>query len=123
VDGGVIVLLHHPFGNQDRVLEVVAAPCHECDQHVTAQCQLAHVSAGAVGDDLTFGHAHSLLHDGALVDASVLVGTLELGELINVAAHLARKLHGMMLALDAHDDAFGVDRVHDAAAASQHHRT
>ncbi len=123
VDGGVIVLLHHLLGDQDRVLEVVAAPRHEGHQHVAAERQLAHVGARTVGDDLSLGDALPLLHDGPLVDAGVLVGALELGELIDVAAHLARKLHGMMLALDAHDDALGVDRIDDAAAACQHHRT
>ncbi len=41
VDGGVIVLLHHLLRNQDRVLEVVAAPGHEGHQHVASQRQLA----------------------------------------------------------------------------------
>ena len=121
VDGGVIVLLHHLLGDQDRVLKVVAAPRHEGHQHVTAERQLAHVGAGTVSNDLTLGNPHALLHDGPLVDTGVLVRALELGELIDVAAHLARKLHRMMLAFDAHDDALGVDRVHDAAAACQHH--
>ncbi len=46
---------------------------------------------------------------------------LNLVSCVDVAAHLARELRGMMLALDAHDDALGVDRIDDAVAASQHH--
>ena len=37
VDGGVVVLLHHLLGDQDRVLEVVAAPRHERHQHVASR--------------------------------------------------------------------------------------
>ena len=60
-------------------------------------------------------------HDRLLVDASVLVGPLELGELINVAAHFARKLSGMVLAFDADDDALRVDRIDDAVTLGQDH--
>ncbi len=52
VDGGVVVLLHHLFGDENRVLEVVAAPWHEGDEHVASQSQLAEVRARTVGDDL-----------------------------------------------------------------------
>src|ERR1700687_4804032 len=34
VDGRVIVVLHHALGHEDGVLEVVAAPRHEGDEHV-----------------------------------------------------------------------------------------
>ena len=46
---------------------------------------------------------------------------LNLISVINVRAHLARKLRGMMLALDAHDDALRVDRIHNAVALGQNH--
>ena len=52
VDRGVGVVLHQPLADDDRVLEVVAVPGHERDQHVAAQGQLALVRGGAVGDDL-----------------------------------------------------------------------
>ena len=52
VDRGVGVVLHQLFADDDRVLEVVAVPGHEADEHVAAQGQLALVRGGAVGDDL-----------------------------------------------------------------------
>ena len=61
-------------------------------------------------------------HDGLLVDAGVLVRALELGELVNVGAHLARKLAFMRRAFHAHDDALGIHRIHHARAFAQHHR-
>ena len=52
VDRGVVVVLHHPLGDEDRVLEVVAAPRHEGDEHVAAERQLALLGARAVGQHL-----------------------------------------------------------------------
>ena len=122
VQRGVVVLFHHLFGDQNRVLKVVAAPRHESDQHVASQRQLAVIGARTVGDDLSLHHALSLFDHRLLVDAGVLVRALELGELINVAAHFTRKLRGMVLAFNAHDDAVRVDRIDNAVAPSQNHR-
>src|ERR687889_158000 len=46
VDRRVVVVLHHAFGHEDRVFEVVPAPRHERDQHVPAECELAQLRAG-----------------------------------------------------------------------------
>ena len=119
VQRGVVILFHHLFGDQDRVLEVVTAPRHEGHQDVASQSQLAVIGARTVSDDLAFQYALAFFDYRLLVDASVLVGTLELRQLVNIAAHLARQLRGMMLAFDAHNDAFGVDRIDDAVAAGQ----
>src|SRR6185369_8979608 len=119
VDGGVVILLHHLFRDQDRVFEVVAAPWHESDQDVSSERQLAVVRARTVGDDLTLHNAVALLHDRTLVDTGVLVGALELRQLINIAADFTRQLHRVMLAFHAHDDALGIDRIDDAGTASQ----
>src|ERR1700733_10090096 len=121
VDGGVVILLHHLFGDKNRVLKVVAAPRHEGHEHVSPKRQLAEIRARTVSNDLSLHHALALLHDRLLVDTSVLVRALELRELINVAADLARQLHRMMLALDANDDALGVDRINDAVALGENH--
>src|SRR5208282_1932735 len=122
VNRGVVILFHHLFRNQDRVLKVVAAPRHERDQHVASESQLAKIGAWTVGNHLPLHHPLAFLHDRLLVDTGVLVRALEFGELINVAAHLARKLHRMMLALDTNNDAFGIDRIDDSVAARQHDR-
>ena len=66
-------------------------------------------------------HAVALADHRLLVDAGVLVGPLELDQRVDVRTDFARQLRGMMLAFDAHDDALGVDRVHDAVALGQHH--
>ena len=55
VDRGVAVVGDDALGDQDRVLEVVAVPGHERDQHVLAERQLAHVGRGAVGDHVALG--------------------------------------------------------------------
>src|SRR5207302_1745329 len=64
-----------------------------------------------------------LLDDGLLVDAGVLVGPLEFRELVDVAAYFARQLPRVVFALDAHDDALGINGIDDAVAARQYHST
>ncbi len=109
MDRGVVVLAHQPLADEDGVLKVVAAPGHEGHQHVASQRQLALLRARSVGDHLALDHPVALANHRLLIDAGVLVGALELDERIDVGAHLARKLRGMMLTLDAHDDALRVD--------------
>ena len=52
VDRGEDVVLDDALGDQDRVLEVVAVPRHERDEHVLAERQLADIGRGTVGDDV-----------------------------------------------------------------------
>ena len=89
VDRGEEVVLHDALGDQDRVLEVVAAPRHEGDQHVAAERQLAHVGRRAVGDDVARLDPIAHHHDRALVDAGVLVGALVLDQVVDVDAGIA----------------------------------
>src|ERR1700677_1187581 len=114
VDRGVVVLADQLFGDEDRVLEVVTAPRHEGDQNVTAEAEFALLGARTVGDDLTLDDTVTLADDRLLVDAGVLVGALELRELVDVGTNLTRELRGVVLAFDAYDNALRVDRVHDA---------
>ena len=46
VNRGEDVVLGDALGNEDRVVEVVALPGHERDEHVLAERELAHVAAG-----------------------------------------------------------------------------
>ena len=55
VDRRVVVVLHHPLGDENRVLEVVAAPRHERDEHVPAERELAELRARPVGQHLALG--------------------------------------------------------------------
>src|ERR1039458_3841703 len=116
VDRGVVVVADELLGDKDGVLEVVTAPGHEGDQDVAAEAEFTLLRAWPVGDDLALEDAVAVADDGLLVDAGVLVGALELGELIDVGADLTRELGGVMLAFDADDDALGVDRIDDAVA-------
>ena len=61
VDRGVVVLLDQPLGDEDRVLEVVAAPGHEGDEHVAPERQLAEVGARPVGEHLALGDLLAVL--------------------------------------------------------------
>ena len=78
VDRGEHVVADDALGDQDRVLEVVAVPRHERDEHVAAERQFAEVGRRAVGDDVALRDLVADLHDRALGDAGVLVRALEL---------------------------------------------
>ena len=73
MDGGKAIFLHHPLGNQDRILEVVAVPRHERHQQVLPQRQFAQARGGAVGEHVVAFDDVSRLDQGTLVDAGVLV--------------------------------------------------
>ena len=90
VDGGVEVFLHHALGDEDGVLEVVAAPGHVGHDEVAAQGQFAVLGAGTVGQDLAGGDVLALLHEGHLVEAGVLVGAGVLDQGVDVHAALHR---------------------------------
>src|SRR3954469_2634008 len=122
VDGGVVVLPHQLLGDQDRVLEVVAAPGHEGDQHVAAERQLAQLGAGAVGQHVPLLDPLPLVGHRLLGDAGVLVGAAELDQLVDVGAEVLGLAGLQVLALDAHDDALGVHRVDHAAPLAEHDR-
>src|ERR1700674_4396092 len=122
VNGGVVVVLDQLFADQDGVLEVVPAPRHERDQNVAAEREFAAIGARAVGQDLPLPDAVAHAHERLLVDAGVLVGTLELDELVDVRAHFARE-HARVVGFDANDDPLGIDLVDNSVAAADDHRS
>ena len=95
-----------------EVFEVVAVPRHERDQHVPAKREFAEIGRGTVGDDVALLHVVRDLHQRALVDAGVLVGTLKLHQPVDVDAGLGR----VGLVGGADDDTGGVDLIDHASA-------
>jgi hypothetical protein len=81
VDRGETVIGHHALRDEDRILEVVAVPGHERDQHVLPQRQLTEIGGRAVGDHVALGDDVADLHDRTLVDVGVLVRTRVLDQL------------------------------------------
>ena len=112
VNAGEAILLHNPLGNEYRVLKVVSVPGHERDTHVLAQGQFAHVDGGSIGKDVALRYVVSLLDQGPLVDARVLVRAGELGEVVDVDARFAGD--GFLIR-DPNDDAPGIHAIHRAA--------
>ncbi|OWK21228.1 hypothetical protein AJ88_20100 [Mesorhizobium amorphae CCBAU 01583] len=113
VDRGEDVVGHDTLGEQDRVLVVVAVPRHERDQHVAAERQIAELGRRTVSDDVALVDAVAHAHQRTLVDAGVLVRTLELHQPVDVDAGLA----GIEIFRGADDDTRRVHLVDDAAAA------
>ena len=117
MDGGEDILLDQALGNEDGILEVVAAPGHEGHHDVPAQSQFAHFRGRAVGDDLALFDQVAGLGNGALVEAGALVGALEFGQLVDVDPLAG----GVGLAVGvAHHDARGVGVFHHAVILGHH---
>ena len=62
MDRGEHIVLHDAFGDQDRILEIVAVPRHERAQHIAPERELAAFRGGAVGKDLVARHRLAHLH-------------------------------------------------------------
>ena len=120
---GVGVVAHQALRDQNRVLEVVAAPRHEGDEHVPAQRQLTQLGGGSVGQDLAPHHTLTLADDRLLVHAGVLVRPAELGQLVDVGPELARRTRFRIRALYPDDHPIRVHRVDDPGPLAEHHRT
>ena len=69
---------------EDRVLEVVALPRHERDDHVLAERELTDLGRRTVGDDVALLHPIALADDGLLVDARVLVRAQVLEQVVDI---------------------------------------
>ncbi len=117
VDRREDVVLDEPLGDEDRVLEVVAVPGHERDQHVASQRQLAHVRRGAVGQHVVGGDAVADLHQRTLIDGRVLIRTGVLDEVVDIDTRLART---GLLVVHADDDSARVHGVNNAATRRRH---
>src|SRR5581483_6659966 len=114
VDRRVAVFLDDAFGDQDRVLEVVAVPGHERDEHVLAERELAQVGRGPVGEHVAPGDHVADVDERLLVHARVMVRARVIGQRVDVDA---RVVVADLVLVDAHDDAAGVDLVDHASAA------
>ena len=101
VDRGVRVVLHQPLADDDRVLEVVAVPRHERDQHVAAQGQLALWVAAPSARICALLDLLAHLDDRLLVQAGPLVQADELAQ-----RRTRRRCRSMMpLGVDVRDGA------------------
>jgi len=119
MDRGEDVIGHDALGDEDRVLEVVAVPRHERDEHVPPQRQLAQLGRGSVGDDVPGLDLIAHTHQRTLIDAGRLVRALELEEVVDVDTRLGR----VGFIARAHDNARRIDLIDDARAARSDRRT
>jgi hypothetical protein len=113
VDRGEDVIGDDALGQEDRVLVVVAVPRHERDEHVAAEGQIAELGRRTVSDDVALVDQVTHANQRTLVDAGVLVRTLELHQPVDVDAGFAR----MEIFGRADNDTGRIDLVDDAAAA------
>src|SRR5262249_463933 len=119
VNRRVVIVLDQLFADENGVLKVVTAPGHERDEHVAAKSEFATISARTVREDLSLFDAIADANEWLLVDASVLVRAFELDECVDVRTDFAAE-HAGVIGFNAHDDALGVDLIHDAIALAEH---
>ena len=108
------VFLHGLFGDQDGVFVVVAAPGHEGDDQVFTKGQCAVIDAGAVSEDVALLHDLAGHAGGLLAEAGVLVGLVELEQIVGLDA--ARGGEDIAFVLD--HDAVSIGVAHDAVCGS-----
>src|SRR5262249_30841376 len=121
VNRSVVVVLHQFFADEDGVFEVVPTPWQEGHEDIAPQSQFAAVRAGTVGKNLAFLDAVAYANQRLLIDASVLIRTLEFNELVDVRAHFTAQNAGVVR-FNANDDAFGVHLVDNAITLAEHDR-
>ena len=117
VNGGKAVFLDNTLGNEDGVLEVIAVPRHEGDEHILPQRQFAQIGGRAVGEDITARDHIARLDQRLLVDTSVLVGAGVFGEVVNIHPQTAR-LHFIIIDLD--DNTRGINEINHPATLGAH---
>jgi len=86
MDRGEDVVADDAFGNENRILEVVAVPGHEGDEHVAAQRQFAQFGGRPVGYGVADFDPVADIDQGALMQRRVLVGTLILQKIVDIDA-------------------------------------
>ena len=120
VNRSVVVILDQALGNENRIFKVIPAPRHERDEHVPAQGEFTLLRARPICENLALSDPITLPDDRLLVDTGVLVGSLELGERIDVGSNFTREV-AIFGRFHANNDALGIKRVHDSIAATDHH--
>ena len=123
MDRRVHILADDPLGDEDRVLEVVALPRHEGDEDVLPEGELAALGRRTVGDHVAALDPVADADDRLLVEAGVLVRTLELDQVVDVGLGPEDAAAVALLAGDRlDDDTRAVDLLDDAVAERDHGR-
>mmetsp|Transcript_2825 Transcript_2825/g.3730 ORF Transcript_2825/g.3730 Transcript_2825/m.3730 type:complete len:450 (-) Transcript_2825:1173-2522(-) len=90
VDRGEDVVTRDALGDQDGVFVVVTVPRHERDDDVLTQSQFTHIGGRTIGNHFALADLLTYFHQRTLVDAGVLVGTLELAHAVDINARVAQ---------------------------------
>ena len=108
------------FGNENRILEVVAVPGHKRDQHILPKRQLSLVGRRTVGDHIALRDGVADANQRSLIDIGVLIGTCVFHQIVNVDTDFAR--NGLVV-IDPDNNARRIRVVNLAAAQSLNRST
>ena len=84
MDGRINVISYDSFIYENGVLVVITFPCGESDENVSSESKLTVVCGRTVSDYVACLDLLTLLNDGSLVDTCALVGSLVLGQCVNL---------------------------------------
>src|SRR4029077_19634776 len=110
------IRFHQPFADDNCVFEVVPAPRHECDQYILSECEFAVIGARAIRKDVAGFYTLSCVYGRLLVDARILVRSFELCYFIYIRTGITHESGAVLIAINANDDAFGIERIDHSIA-------
>ena len=88
VDRGEDVVTYNTLRDQNGVFVVVPVPRHKRDDHVFTQCQITDVCRWTISNNFALQNCIAHFNQRTLVDAGVLVGTLEFTHAVNINARI-----------------------------------
>ena len=107
------VVLYQIFVNEDSVLVVITFPRHEAYENITSERKLSVIGRRTVGKYHALDDLISLLYYRTLIDASALVGSLELEQFVCIAL-TARHIDSNPVAADVSYDTVVLRHYHNA---------
>ncbi len=117
MDRGESIFFHHALRNQDRVLEVVSVPRHECDAHILTKSQFAGVDRRSVCKNVAPADFIPFAHQRPLTDAGILIRARVLGEIVDINPRLTSI---SLIVIYSHDDASCIDTFDNPATLGYH---
>src|SRR5690606_14292192 len=117
MDRSIGIVLNELLTDQNGVFIVVPAPRHEGHQNILAQRQFTLFSAWSVCQNLVLFDAVTLAHEGLLGHTGVLIGALELRQLVDINADVSgwAPLGGR----HANDDTFCINAFHNSSPTAE----
>ena len=122
MDRGEDILTHHALVEHDSVLIVVTLPRHVSHEEVAAECEFAVFSSITLGEDIALLDALAFLANRTKVNGHILVGTAELGNIVDLLGRLEAYELFILRAVVQNADGSSIYELNHAIALGGNHR-